>query len=104
MRKMSFLLIFFCSSCLASKKYDNYIGKTRDYLVTVEGKPVDIKTDTLTGAKLSYWKAVKVHNPKYSSVTKIVTFYVNNNNEVYKWSTWKDKETGPTGKPPMAIE
>jgi hypothetical protein len=103
MRKMLLLLTIFCSSCLGSKKYDSYIGKTRDYLITIEGKPSDIKTDTL-GAKLFYWKTVKVHNPKYSTVTKIVTFYVNNNDEVYKWSAWKDKETGPTGKPPMAIE
>ena len=91
-------------SCTVSKKYNQYIGKTRDYLIIVQGTPSDIKKDTAVGEQIAYWKELKLHNPKYLSVTEIVTFYVDNKSEVYKWSKRKYKQARPTPKPQLAIE
>ncbi|MEO7446197.1 MAG: hypothetical protein ABIT96_04940 [Ferruginibacter sp.] len=91
-------------SCTASKNYNQYIGKTRDSLVSVEGTPTVIKNDTAVGEQLAYWKEIKMHNPKYSSVNEIVTFYIDDKNEVYKWTKGKYKNAGPTPKPKLGIE
>ncbi len=104
MRMMTLFLIFSFVSCTASKKYNQYIGKSRDYLVIVEGTPSNIKNDTAVGEQIAYWKEVKLHNPKYLSVTKIVTFYVDTKSEVYKWSKRKYKRTYPPSRPQLAIE
>ncbi len=76
MRMMILFLIFSCLSCSVSKNYDKYIGQTRDYLISFEGTPSDIKRDTAVGEQIAYRKNFRLHNPKYLSVTDIVTFYV----------------------------
>ncbi len=87
-----------------SKNYDKYIGQTRDYLISFEGTPSDIKRDTAAGEQIAYRKNFRLHNLKYLSVTEIVTFYVNSKSEVYKWSKGKYKQTRLTAKPHLAIE
>lgn len=104
MRLIFSFLIFFCWSCSVSKKYDHYVGKTKDDLMNFEGTPSDIRSDTTMGEQIIYMKNIKFHNPKYLSVTEIITFYIDRESKVYKWSRWKYKETPPTAKPQSAID
>ena len=104
MRTALYLLIFLCLSCSASKKYNRYIGQTKDYLISAEGTPGEIKTDTIGNERIIYLKKVKLHNPRYSSVTNFITFYIDSANKVSRWTKYTFKETPPTDKPKMAMD
>jgi hypothetical protein len=71
------LVIVFCFSCGAAKKYAVILEKQKNDLINFEGSPSNIREDTIQDEMLVYWQGVRLHNPKYTSVTRIITFYIN---------------------------